>query len=108
MPEEIDFIEHMQKLEVKDGDVLIFKSKTRLGSDDRANIKKMMQSIIDKIDADIIAMVLEEECDIGILRKDTRRGCQIRWCKDIDDGLCLREGSCRHLAVKEAKCELSA
>ncbi len=69
MTNEIEFIEHMQKLELKDGDLIVIKSSMRLSQAGHANIVNSMKIATDTLGIQVQTVILEEGMDIGVLRK---------------------------------------
>lgn len=63
--DDIEFIEHISKLELKDGDILVLRSKDYLTNEQISNLKKYIRHI----DNTINILVIDGGMEIGVLRK---------------------------------------
>jgi hypothetical protein len=67
--QEVDYIESMKILEIKENDVLIIKSKYKISNELRHNIKKAFyQNLPDVIKEKCKIIVIDDEIDIGVIR----------------------------------------
>ena len=69
MSDRIDFLESMQKLDVKDGDIIVLRYGAKLSKETSTNLRDAIQEIIKGFGFNVKAMILEDGMDIGILRK---------------------------------------
>ncbi len=68
---DIDFIQHMQKLELKDGDALVLKIERGLSQDKLKHIKDMITRLFKELKiTGCRALILEKGMEIGVLRKE--------------------------------------
>ena len=70
MVDEIDFIQSMQRLDIKDGDILVLKTKSILSEHAISNLKNSIELAINIIGFKVKCLVLEDDMDIGVLRKE--------------------------------------
>ena len=66
---EIILLEAMQKLEIKDGDIVVFKSQKILSQIAINNIKNSMAKIFKDLALQCKSIILEEGMDIGVISK---------------------------------------
>lgn len=65
----IEVLKTMQKLEVKDGDVVVLRHPFQLSPEAHEFLRSTMKDILHDFGIDVHVMVLEEAMDIGILRR---------------------------------------
>ena len=63
------YLKTMQKLEIKDGDILVFKFPYKVNSGVLINFSRHVKEKIKELGYDIEIIILEEGIDVGILRK---------------------------------------
>jgi argonaute-like protein implicated in RNA metabolism and viral defense len=68
--EKIDYLESMQKLEVKDGDILVLRHTGILSPAGADGIRYAVKKIIKDSGFDVKVLILEEGMKIGVLRKE--------------------------------------
>lgn len=66
---DINFLQSMQKLELKEGDIIVLRHPYKLSEETIVNLKSQIQLIIKSAGFNVKIMVLEEGMDIGVLRK---------------------------------------
>ncbi|MCE5211994.1 MAG: hypothetical protein LLG40_10605 [Deltaproteobacteria bacterium] len=66
----IQFLKNMQKLEVKDGDIVVMKSPYKLSQSVADNLRAAVQELIKDYGFNVHVMVLEQDMEIGILTKE--------------------------------------
>lgn len=65
----VDYFQSIQKLDIKDGDVIVLKCKQRLSPEAFKNLKEAYQTAMEGFRIkDIKVLILEEGIDIGVLR----------------------------------------
>lgn len=63
------FLQSMQKLEVKDGDTIVFRYPRSLSEKAAENLTGSLRSVLDRFGyKNVNFMILEEGMDIGVLR----------------------------------------
>jgi len=67
--EEIEFIESLGKLKIKDGDIIVVKLGKFLSSEQLRRIQKNVKGLLPKGLENVKVMVLDRGTDIGIIRK---------------------------------------
>ena len=67
---DIKFLQSMQKLEIKEGDIVILRHPYKLSEQATANLKTSIEKVIRSGGFNVKVMVLEEGMDIGILSKE--------------------------------------
>ena len=67
--EPVCFLESMQKLEVKDGDIVVLKHSIALSHDSQIKLRDVFKKIIKTFGCDVHVMLLEEGMEIGVLTK---------------------------------------
>jgi len=68
--DDINFLQSMQKLEIKEGDIIVLRHSCRLSEQAAANLKSQIEEIIRSSGFNIKVMVLEDGMDIGVLQKE--------------------------------------
>ncbi len=63
-------LEHMQKLELKDGDVLVLGVSGRLSENQMDKIRYSSEFAVKHLGVDVKIMITEEGLQVGVLRKD--------------------------------------
>ncbi len=71
MEERVNWLQSMQKLDVKDGDIVVLRHPGILSKVGIDNLKGAVQKMIKEYGFNIHVMVLEKGTEIGILRKQT-------------------------------------
>lgn len=66
----IDFIQSMQRLDVKDGDILVLRHSGYLSIPAHNTLRDAFQETIKGFGYDVRILVLEEGMDVGVLRQD--------------------------------------
>jgi len=64
------FLESMQRLEIKNGDILVLRYPGVLPRNTASNLRKIFQETIKDFGYDVRILVLEEGMEIGTLRKE--------------------------------------
>ena len=67
--EQIDFLQSMQKLDIKDGDIIVLHHPGKLSKVDIDALKSTVQVMIKEYGFNTHVMVFEEGVKIGVLRK---------------------------------------
>ena len=67
---DINFLQSMQKLELKEGDIVVLRHPYKLSSDTITRLKTEIKEHIRAGGFNVKVMVLEEGMDIGLLRKE--------------------------------------
>jgi len=85
--DDINFLQSMQKLEVKDGDIVVLRHPCKLSEKTTIILKTHIEEIIKSGGFNVKVMVLEEGMDIGILSKPIKKenknnGQKKTSCKD--------------------------
>lgn len=65
---EITMLQSMQKLDIKDGDVIVFKHPYKINHQTFENIRCVVNSLLNKFGLNIDVIILEKGMDIGVLR----------------------------------------
>lgn len=73
MEKRVNFLQSMQKLDVKDGDIIVLRHPQRLSAIAHDNLKVSIEKSIKHFGLNIRVLVLEENMDIGVLRKNNVR-----------------------------------
>lgn len=66
----IDYLKTMQKLDVKDGDIIVIKNPYKLSAETYTNLRLAIQKILKEYGYNVKVMILEDGMDIGVLRKE--------------------------------------
>ena len=66
----VDWLQSMQKLDIKDGDTVVLKCGVKLSPPAYKNIKEAVQEILKGFGFDVHVMLFEDGMDIGVLRKE--------------------------------------
>ena len=69
MEERVNWLQSMQKLDVKDGDIVVLRHPGVLAKDSAKKLKKFVRKIVKGHGFDVHVMVFEEGMEIGVLRK---------------------------------------
>jgi len=69
MEERVTFLQSMQKLDVKDGDVIVLRHPYQLSKTCSKNLQDGIEESIKKFGFNVRIIVLEEGMDIGVLTK---------------------------------------
>lgn len=69
MEERVNWLQSMQKLEIKNGDIVVIRHPGILKKEAIDNLKFTIQAMIKKYGFDVHVMVFEEGLEIGVLRK---------------------------------------
>jgi len=64
------FLQSMQKLEIKDGDIIVLRYPQALSYDDIKHLKVMFQRTIKDFGYDVRVLILEQGGEVGILREE--------------------------------------
>ena len=64
-----EWLESMQVLDVKDGDVVVLRHKGQITKETQTCLEKSLLPIFKKRGIDCSVIVLEEGMDVGVLRK---------------------------------------
>ena len=72
MEERVNWLQSMQKLDVKDGDIVVLRHPGVLSKDSAKKLKKFVRKIVKGHGFDVHAMVLEEGMEIGVLRQESK------------------------------------
>lgn len=67
---EIEFIKSIQKVDIKDGDIIIIKHPLVLSSEARKRLGEAVKNIMKDCCINNKVMVLDEGMDIGVLSRD--------------------------------------
>ncbi len=67
MEERVNWLQSMQKLEVKDGDIVVLRHPGILSNTCIVNLRDTVQEIIKKFGFNVHVMVFEEGVEIGVL-----------------------------------------
>ena len=68
---EIDYLQSMQKLDIRNGDIIVLNCPGRLSEEAAARLRSFFRPILDECGfKNTKIVVLEEDIKIGILRKD--------------------------------------
>lgn len=70
MENQVNWLQSMQKLDVRDGDIIILRHPGRLSKTAHDNLQGSVQEVIKESGFNIKVMVLEEGIEIRILRKE--------------------------------------
>ncbi len=70
LPPGINFLQSMQKLDMKDGDIIVLRHPCVLSEEAGKNICFLVREIAKKSGVDVKVMILEEGMNIGVLRKE--------------------------------------
>jgi hypothetical protein len=70
MEERISWLQSMQKLDMKDGDIVVLRHPLVLSKEAIKNICTTVKEIIKESGFNVKVMFLEEGLDIGVLRKE--------------------------------------
>jgi hypothetical protein len=70
----IQFLKNMQKLEIKDGDILVIKTAYKISQNAADNLRAAVQGLIKDYGFHVHVMVFEENTEIGILTKEKPHG----------------------------------
>ena len=62
------YMESMQKLDIKSGDILVIKHPDQLRSEDISSVRAWMEDIMKPLDVKVV--VLESGMALGVLRKE--------------------------------------
>ena len=65
----VSWLGSMKILNVKDGDIVVLRHPMKLSNSAIENIKTVIKPVFDKHGLDVTIMVIEENMDIGVLRK---------------------------------------
>lgn len=66
----VDYLQSMQKLDVKSGDVIVLRYQYKFSKETHDNIKAALEEIIKEYGFNgVHVMILEEGMEIGVLRK---------------------------------------
>ena len=76
----VRFLEDMQRLEVKDGDVIVLRHPMRLSADDIVRLQTFFGDILDSASYKLKVLVLDEGMGIGVLGKSALD------CREDSDG----------------------
>jgi hypothetical protein len=66
----VDWFQSMQKLDMKDGDVVVLKCAMKLSPSTYKSIKEAVQEMLKGFGFDVYVIPLEDGMDIGVLRKE--------------------------------------
>lgn len=69
MEERVNWLQSMQKLDVKDGDIIILRHPRVLSKDSTDGLKSAVQKMIKEYGYNVHVMVFEEDMKVGILSK---------------------------------------
>ena len=69
MEERVNWLQSMQKLDVKDGDIVVLRHPGVLSKDSAKKLKKFVRKIVKGHGFDVHVMVFEEGMEIGVLTK---------------------------------------
>jgi len=70
---EIDCLQLMQKLEIKDGDVIVLKCKQKITNEAAKHMRESYQTAMEGFSIkDIKVLILEEGIDIGVITKGVK------------------------------------
>ena len=67
----IDWLQSMQKLDVKDGDIVVLRCNKKLSREAYLNIRDAVKEAIQEFGFGVHVMIFEDGMDIGVLRKET-------------------------------------
>lgn len=70
--DDINFLQSMQKLELKEGDIVVLRHPYKLSERTTTILKTHIEKIIRSGGFNVKVMVLEEGMDIGVLRKENK------------------------------------
>ena len=70
MEERVNWLQSMQKLDVKDGDIVIFRYPHVMRYDAHKNLRDALKETLKNFGYDVHVMVLEDGLEIGVLRKE--------------------------------------
>lgn len=70
MEERVNWLQSMQKLEVKDGDIIVLRYPRVMSKETGERLCASIKEIIKGFGFNVKGMVLEEGMDIGVLRKE--------------------------------------
>ena len=71
--EKVDYFQSMQKLKIKDGDVIVLKCKQKLSSETAKHLSEAYQKAMEGFRIkDIKVLILEEGIDIGVITKGVK------------------------------------
>lgn len=72
-----NFLQSMQKLDVKEGDIVVLRHPYKLSEQVATNLRTQIKEIIKSSGFNVKVMVLEEGMDIGILTKEIKERMSI-------------------------------
>jgi len=72
MEERVNWLQSMQKLDVKDGDIVVLRHPGVLPEYLAKQLKKTVRKIVKGHGFDVHVMVLEEGMEIGVLRQESK------------------------------------
>ena len=67
---DIKFLQSMQKLEIKEGDIVVLRHPCKLSEQAVTNLKTQIKELIRSGGFNVKVMVLEEGMDIGVLQRE--------------------------------------
>ncbi|MBW2645110.1 MAG: hypothetical protein JRE23_02825 [Deltaproteobacteria bacterium] len=70
MEQSVNWLQSMQKLDVKDGDIVVLRYGGKLSDVGRINIKNAVRGTIKDYGYDVKVMVLEDGMEIGTLSRE--------------------------------------
>ena len=74
---DINFLQSMQKLEVKEGDIIVLRHPCRLSEQASMSLKAHMEGSIKSFGFNVKVIVLEEDMNIGVLTKEIKNRMSI-------------------------------
>ena len=79
----VEYLESMQKLDVKDGDILILKHPGPLSAQAYTSLKNCIEDAIERFGFKVHVMILEEGMGIGVLRPKKGKPKQVLFGKPV-------------------------
>ncbi|MFA5458387.1 MAG: hypothetical protein WC261_12235 [Synergistaceae bacterium] len=70
MEKRVNWLQSMQKLDVKDGDIVVLRCRQKLSTETYKHLKAALQEIIKGFGFDVHVMLLEDGMEIGAVRKE--------------------------------------
>lgn len=69
---EVEWLSHFQRLDVKDGDIIVLRYPGPLSPDSAANLTAAVKENVKSFGKDVQVMLLQEDIEIGVLRKENQ------------------------------------
>lgn len=70
----IQFLQNMKKLEVKDGDIIVLQYSHVLSEKAIVNMREAIREILQGFSVNVEVMILQEGMEIGVLTKEKPHG----------------------------------